>query len=276
MAVLAGSALLSPEPEGGWGAALAALPARRVLAVGPDRAEWRLRDTGGSGVPLLLLPGSLGTADVFVRQLLDPPGGARVIAVDYPAGANPVPLAAGLWSLLDTLGIGRAHVLGSSFAAFWLQHAAFLEPNRLGTLFLCCGFVDGSAVAGNPLFDLSALQSMDGETLKAQWVGRLAVAQPTPLSSLQSLLLAEQPGETLRSRLLGAAEAMAALPVPAVVRTVLLEGSDDPLIPQPARAALRAHIAHAETLVIESGGHYPHVIAPDAFGQAVADRLSTP
>lgn len=274
MALLAGAGLLSPEPEGGWGAALAALPPRCTLTAGADGAEWRLRDTGGDGLPLVLLPGSLGTADIFVRQMLDPPGGARVMAVDYPAGADPLPLATGLWSLLDALGIGRAHVLGSSFAAFWLQHAAALQPERMGTLFLCCGFVDGRALAGNPLFDLAALHSTDGDAVKAQWTARLAAAPSTPLSDLQRLLLAEQPGETLRSRLLGAAEAAAAAPVPNTVRTILLEGSDDPLIPAAARVALQVRIPHADVQTIKGGGHYPHVIAPEAFQQAVASGLS--
>jgi pimeloyl-ACP methyl ester carboxylesterase len=198
-----------------------------------------------------------------------------VLAVDYPAGADPAPLAEGFWSLLDGHGIIRSNVLGSSFAAYWLQHAAVLAPERIGTLFLCCGFADGSAVAGNPLFDLATLRSNDGEAVKASWAGRLAGAPQTPFAALQRLLLAEQAGETLRSRLLGAANAKTAPPVPASVRTVLIEGTDDPLIPLPARVLLRQRLSHAAVEQIEGGGHYPHVLSPDAFGAALGRHLSS-
>ncbi|MCK8787991.1 alpha/beta hydrolase [Roseomonas sp. NAR14] len=262
-----------PEPAGGWARALAALPPRRTVRPAPGGVVWQVRDTGGTGLPLLLLPGSLGTADMFVRQLAAPPGGGRLLAVDYPEGADPAPLAAGFVALLDALGLARARVLGSSFAAYWLQHAAALAPARFDTLFLCCGFVDGGAVAGNPLFDIPSLHAATGEAVKRQWADRLKATAATPLVTLQRLLLAEQPGETLRSRLLGAAEARPAPPVPATVRTVLLEGSDDPLIPEQARATLRAHVPHAAVSVIEGGGHYPHVLAPAAFQDAIESRL---
>ena len=90
--------------------------ARTVAVAGKS---WRVRDTGGSGVALILLPGSLGNADIFYRQVLGLVPRLRCIAVDYPDASADV-LADGLAGLLDGLDLGRACLLGSSLAGYWL------------------------------------------------------------------------------------------------------------------------------------------------------------
>jgi hypothetical protein len=42
--------------------------ADRIVRV--DDLEWRLRDTGGGPSVLIMLPGSLGNADIFYLRLL--------------------------------------------------------------------------------------------------------------------------------------------------------------------------------------------------------------
>jgi hypothetical protein len=74
--------------------------ADRIVRVGD--LEWRLRDTGGGPSVLIMLPGSLGNADIFYLQLLHLASRARCIAIDYP-GAQTAALADGLAALLDTL-----------------------------------------------------------------------------------------------------------------------------------------------------------------------------
>ena len=54
--------------------------------------EWRLRDTGGGPSVLIMLPRSLGNADIFYLQLLHLASRARCIAIDYP-GAQTAALA---------------------------------------------------------------------------------------------------------------------------------------------------------------------------------------
>jgi hypothetical protein len=64
--------------------------ADRIVRVGD--LEWRLRDTGGGPSVLIMLPGSLGNADIFYLQLLHLASWARCIAIDYP-GAQTAALA---------------------------------------------------------------------------------------------------------------------------------------------------------------------------------------
>ena len=84
--------------------------ADRIVRVGD--LEWRLRDTGGGPSVLIMLPGSLGNADIFYLQLLHLASRARCIAIDSPTAA----LADGLAALIDVLNIGRVNLLGCSLA----------------------------------------------------------------------------------------------------------------------------------------------------------------
>ena len=93
--------------------------ADRIVRVGD--LEWRLRDTGGGPSVLIMLPRSLGNADIFYLQLLNLASRARCIAIDYP-GAQTAALADGLAALLDTLKL--AWLLTSRLLAADLRFAA--------------------------------------------------------------------------------------------------------------------------------------------------------
>ena len=72
--------------------------ADRIVRVGD--LEWRLRDTGGRPSVLIMLPGSLGNADIFYLQLLHLASRARCIAIDYPESPTAA-LADGLAALTE-------------------------------------------------------------------------------------------------------------------------------------------------------------------------------
>lgn len=61
-----------------------------------------LRDTGGGSSVLIMLPGSLGNADIFYLQLLQLASRMRCIAIDYPE-APTAALAGGLAASIDVL-----------------------------------------------------------------------------------------------------------------------------------------------------------------------------
>src|ERR1700761_9674748 len=85
----------------------------RVAHVGAT--AWPYIDTGGSGPALCILPGSVGTCEMFFKQIAALAPAIRVIAVSYPADPDPARLADGLVGLMDHLGLKTANVLGSSF-----------------------------------------------------------------------------------------------------------------------------------------------------------------
>lgn len=233
-----------------------------------DGAEWRVRDTGGTGPALLLMPGGLGNADIFYRQLTGLAPGIRCIAVDYP-DASCDALADGLILLLDALAIDRGVLLGSSLAGYWLQIFGARHPDRIDALILANSFRTSTALREHPLFSIPTLSAIDGEELKQQWLARLEGREPDELRDVQiSLLRHGQTGASLRHRLLSAATAP---PVPRIPRGLfplfLLDCEDDPILTASIRTELASFYPEAERLTLPIGGHYPYIAQADTYNR---------
>jgi pimeloyl-ACP methyl ester carboxylesterase len=138
----------SPAPAGGVSGVLAmALPAAAAPAVAEKIVyrEWLTRpDLAASRPPLILVHGSPGSGYEF-RKLapLIAARGYRVIAVDLPgfgqstrdiADHSMRTHAHRVLSLMDSLGISRAHILGWSNGGGVVLNMADLAPQRLASL----------------------------------------------------------------------------------------------------------------------------------------------
>ena len=247
-------------------------PARIVRV---QELDWRVRDAGGGSIPLILLPGSLGNADIFYKQLLALAGRIRCVAVDYP-DAGEIELSDGLAGLLDALALTRAWLLGSSLAGHWLQFFGALHPERVAGLVLANAFCDSAELREHPLFSIPTLRAADGDALKAEWLARIAARGPDELRDVQIELLRDgQAGESLRRRLLAAATA---LPAPAVppgrFPIAVLDCEDDPILSARTRAALAGRHPDARRLTLPTGGHYPHVVQAAAYSQFLSEVVA--
>ncbi len=125
------------------GTGQAAVPMDRVLAVG-EAVRLQYLDWGGTGETVVLLPGLGNTAYIygdFAPRLRA--RGFRVVSLtrrghgrsSQPAsGYEPDSLAHDIRVLLDTLGAGRAHLVGHSFAGVEITRFAARYPERVGKL----------------------------------------------------------------------------------------------------------------------------------------------
>ncbi len=232
-----------------------------------DGHEWRWLDTQTSGPVTLLLPGSVGDGAMFVRTLLSLGARMRLIAVTYPALSDPAQLADGLAAVAEHLALPPHRVVGSSFSAYWSQFYALKHPARVTALVVGNGFVDGTDLAANPMFDRQFVEGVSPEELHAQWLDRVRSAPEAPLQQLQEIMLAErQSPANLHARFLGVVRSQAcpSLPLPATAITVL-DCDDDPLIPANVRERLRQQYPDAHHLSLPTGGHYPHVLNPSRY-----------
>jgi pimeloyl-ACP methyl ester carboxylesterase len=59
-----------------------------------------------------------------------------------------------------------------------------------------------------------------------------------------------------------------------IPNTVVADCEDDAVIAAPARARLRERYPAARHLTLAQGGHYPHIIAPDALVDAMRTWLA--
>jgi len=235
--------------------------------------EWRWLDTKSNGPATILLPGSVGDSAMFVRTLLSLGERMRLIAITYPALSDPEQLADGLAAVAKHLGLRACRVVSSSFSAYWLQFYALRHPQNVSSMVLGNGFVDGTDLATNPMFDRHFVESIDAQSLHAEWLSRVRAAPLAPLQQLQEVMLAErQSPVNLHARFLGVVRSQMCppLPLPDTAITVL-DCDDDPLIPVHVRERLRQQYPGARHVSLPTGGHYPHVLNPLAYEALLTD-----
>ncbi len=246
---------------------------RRPVRVG-ERLWWVV-DTEAPGPVLLLLPGSLGTCEIFYEQFLTLGSSVRLIGVDYPETDLSL-FSAGLRGLLDHLELSAPHILGQSLAGYLLQDFGAHHPERIGTLVLSNTFIDNVDLVTNPAFDPAIVHGLEASAMKRQWLDRIALGTDPDLKAVQyELVEFSQPAEVLKERFKAVATAVPATTVRVPQsRIVVVDCNDDPLIPLPSRAKLRDRYPHAAIRTLDRGGHYPHVVNSDAYNRVLTEILA--
>jgi maspardin len=246
-----------------------------VRSVGVAGVEWPHIDTGGSGPVLVMLPGSVGTCEMFFKQIAALRQAVRVVSVSYPAEPNPEKLADGLAGLMAALEIERASVLGSSFGGYWAQFFALRHAAMVETLFLGNIFVTPDELFANPMFAPDFVRGHSAADLQKVWRERVAQAPDSELKQIQTDMLGgRQSAENLKARFLGVIDAKLCPPLPLPSsRIVVIDCADDPIIPPASRQAVRDRYRGAQIDTLPTGGHYPHILNPNAYDAAILRRL---
>ncbi|QYU66886.1 alpha/beta hydrolase [Leptolyngbya sp. 15MV] len=186
-------------------------------------------------------------------------------------------VAEGLAELIaDGLGLPRVDALGASFGGRWLLDAAARHPARFAHLVLANTFARSAEVSRHPLFDIGSLQQRGPEETKAAWAVTLDASPRSELRDLQRVLLEEQPAAVLHHRLMSVATAPDGPDLDERLGVGIIECADDPLIPPDTQADLRRRISGAAIVRLRTGGHYPHVVAVQAYVAALRGILAGP
>jgi pimeloyl-ACP methyl ester carboxylesterase len=238
------------------------------------------RDTGGNGVPVVLMHAATGSSGVWEHQIRAfTAAGLRVIAFDRrgfgrtaiaPGGVQPGTAADDLQALMGHLRIDRFHLLGTAAGGFASLDYALSFPRRLRSLVLANtigGVQDESYLALGrrirpPEFGaLPADMRELGPSYRAanpegtrRWneLERSNRAQGTP-----------PPAQTMRHRLTFALVETIKTP------TLVLTGGADLYAPPPVMKLFADRIKGAEWVVVPEAGHSTYWEQPEAFNRAV-------
>ena len=238
------------------------------------------RDTGGAGVPVVLLHANTGSSRVWEYQIpAFTAKGYRVIAYDRrgwgrtqidPSGPQPGTAAADLLGLLDQMKLDRVHLVATAGGAFAGLDFALSYPQRVRSLTIANSigavqdqdFLDLGRRLRPPQFDALPPEIRElGPSYRAanqegtqRWVnlekisrpeGPPAPAQPTKNGVTFSLL------ETLRTP------------------TLLLTGGADMYAPPPVLRLFAARIQGSESVIVPEAGHSTYWEQPEVFNRAV-------
>lgn len=274
-----------------------AYPDSRFLQV--RGIELHVQQAGAGGVPLVLLHG-FGASTFSWREVLAPLGQSRlVIAFDrpgfglsqrplppYPDGNNPYSQTAQAQltvSLLDTLGIEQAVLVGNSAGGTIALLTALEYPERVTALVLVDAAVfKGGGAPGwlRPLLRLPQVQRLGPlyvrsirdrgrDLIDLAWHDPSKVT-PAIVAGYTLPLQVENWDRalwelTLASQDLDLASRLGELDLPVLVIT----GDDDRIVPTAESVRLAREIPAAELAVLPACGHVPQEECPEAFLQAV-------
>eukprot|EP01083_Nonionella_stella_P299506 1017567_1 len=114
----------------------------------PGGDEWRYYDTGnGNGIasqiPLVMIPGTTGTAQVFFQQLVSLGlRGYRVLSVTIPTTSTVELFIKSLSQFLTYLNIDELHLLGTSLGGYLALSFTAQHPSRIVSLILTNSFIN--------------------------------------------------------------------------------------------------------------------------------------
>ena len=272
---------------------LATLPAQAPAAVESSvheafatvpGARIFYRDTGGSGVPVILLHAATGSSRVWDYQIpAFSKAGYRVIAFDRrgwgrtttnSAESQAGSAADDLVALLDQLRLDRVHVAGTAAGGFVALDFALSYPQRVRSL------VNANSIGGvqdadyvelgrrirPPQFDALPPEFRElGPSYRAgnaagteRWVELQKISRPPgPLA----------PAQPLRNRITFAMLETIKAP------TLLLTGDADLYAPPPLLQFFAARIKGSEVTIVPEAGHSTYWEQPELFDRAVLNFL---
>jgi pimeloyl-ACP methyl ester carboxylesterase len=227
----------------------------------------------GSGPPLLLLHGALGSTSEWMKVIPELAKAYRVIAVDSRGRGRTTdtskPLSYHLMmsdtvALLDALGITQTHMLGWSDGAIIGIDMAIYHPERLASLVSYGG--QYNVEAGMPWLK-EFLRTSTIEDVK-DWFDAYQAVSPHPER-------AELVYEKVRGMLLYLPDytkkELRSIRVPVLV----LDGANEEVV-EPAHAReLSKLIPGAKLTILPDTGHYAPLEKPAEFTNAVLDFLKT-
>jgi pimeloyl-ACP methyl ester carboxylesterase len=278
-----------------WAAlGLSAFPIAALLGQTPSSAEPAVheaylnvpgarifyRDTGGSGVPVVLLHAATGSSRVWEYQIPAFTGaGYRVIAFDrrgwgrteISAGeSQPGTAADDLLALLDQLKLDRVHVVGTAAGAFVALDFALSYPKRLRSLVFANSiggvqdpdFIQLGIRLRPPQFNTLPAEFRElGPSYRAgnaegteRWMALEKISRPPG-----------PPGQAQPMRNHMTFAMLESIRTP----TLLITGGADLYAPPPVLQLFAARIKGAEVLIVPEAGHSTYWEQPEVFNRAV-------
>jgi pimeloyl-ACP methyl ester carboxylesterase len=248
-------------------------------------------ERAGSGPLLMLLHGYLGDGPSVWRHQIDGlASDFTVVAWNAPgAGASSDPpetfgidgYAECLAGLLDSLGLGPAHIMGLSFGgalalAFQRRHQAWTKTLVLASAYAGWRGSLGLEAAEARLAQAIRLsQGSPDELVETLLPTMFALpVSPDDLEAHRAAMAAFHP-VGFRAMAVASAEDVSDVLSSIVVPTLLVYGDEDVRAPLEVAERLRASIDSSRLVVLEGAGHVCNVELPERFNAEVREFLSS-
>jgi pimeloyl-ACP methyl ester carboxylesterase len=258
----------------------AQVPAKDGVAQIPDTHLWYW-DTGGNGVPIVLLHPATGSALIWVyQQPAFAKAGYRVIAYSRRGYYNSAPFdtkspgigSEDLRQLADVLGLGRFHVVASAAGGSIASDFAFSYQDRLLSLSISSnsfGVRDGEIAKAAALIRPKGWEQMPAEFRELGPSYR--AANPEGVKAWMDLehkaLIGRDYRQNLKNEITQSKLKDLKLP------TLVISGAADLSTPPSISRMLAAEIPNSRLALISESGHSTYWEQPEIFNRAVLDFI---
>lgn len=276
---MGGEGVLSSSAE--YKSFRASVPLKRI-GVGEEGLTWQVYDTGPrgtSGSPLLCLPPTAGTADIFYKQLLALSArGYRVLSVEAPHYWTVRDWCRGFRDLLDTLGLEKVHLLGAALGGFLAQKfVEFTRPcPRVASLILVNSFTDTAVFHHSE--ESSAFWVMPALVLRSLVMKGLEVRARDPAILAASDFLLERL-DSLGQEVLASRLTLTTAPCHVEPQNVndllvtIIDVFDDCSLTQEVRDETYKYYPSAKLGHLKSGGNFPYLSRSDETNLYISIHL---
>jgi pimeloyl-ACP methyl ester carboxylesterase len=270
-----GAAPPPPSPAGDPAGAFVSLPGRRLWSI----------DSGGTGVPVVLLHAASGSVLMWEKQLPAlRAAGYRVVAFDrvgwgrseLAGGAAPGTAADDLQGLVEQLRLPRFHLVGTAAGGFVAIDYALSFPERLRSLTIASsigGVQDpeylalGRRLRPSPQFEALPVDVRElGPSYRA--ADAAGAARWLELSQRSRSAPSLPSPQTFKNRV--TFDRLETLRTP----SLLLTGGADLYAPPPVLQMFAARMRGAETMVVPDAGHSVFWEQPEAFNRTLLAFLA--
>lgn len=243
-------------------------PEKRQILNGRD---WGVIKAGNTGPALVLLPGTLGRADIFWYQIMALKHRARIFAFSYPDSGGIEEWAQDIATFLKQNNITKSVILGSSLGGYLAQYFAIKHAGFVLSLVAANTLHSVDLVKQIPPYnqDLPNLPIKDLHAGFATGLERWAHEEPARQNIVTYLLhevINRIPEAELKQRLI-ALKTAPEIPDQSnpgfPVWTI--ESNDDRLIPEYIRQKVREKLTPQESHFFEDGSHFPYLTYPAEY-----------
>lgn len=185
-------------------------------------------------------------------------------------------LADDLAALLSSLGMGRVHVLGTSYGGMVAQAFALRHPEHLDHLVLAATSRHPFPRTGSPPDTRSLIEGVaDGDPEAAKEIlGRFATSTAAAAPGIAAAAAAPVQASAVARRMHAADGFDTRGSLRGVITpTLVLHGKDDPVIDVQEALAITEELPHGTLLVLDSAGHTWENDVPERAARMIAAYL---
>ena len=241
--------------------------------------HWGVIRAGSTGPALVLIPGTLGRADIFFQQITALAGQCQILALSYPESGGIADWAADISELMLRFDLSPAVVLGSSLGGYLAQFFAATYPDQVKSLVAANTLASVKGLDQLPPYALDLMATPIG-TLRAGFKAGLSqwLTPENPYANLAELLLLEVDGRIPAAEMRARLQALKT--APNLPRQTLpsreiytVQSDDDHLISEAMRQDLRATLAPARAFRFTNASHFPYVTQPRDYTALLREIL---